>query len=148
MLSFTQLEKNHLWKQSHYRRKCWFCAFSFIRMLFSSYMSAVLPMTPAHYLLPIQFGLCNKGSRGLSLILSQTTNFSLFQTERICRRQFLIWWKLEKVLKTGRKHRGKRRNACYEQFLLFPKCFQKTCTTDMWKPRLVWEKVKKKKPLN
>ena len=25
---------------------------------------------------------------------------------------------------------GKVENACYEQFLLFPLCFQKTCTTD------------------
>ena len=26
---------------------------------------------------------------------------------------------------------GKGEIACYEQFLLFPQCFQKTCTTDM-----------------
>ena len=25
---------------------------------------------------------------------------------------------------------GKGEIACYEQFLLFPQCFQKTCTTD------------------
>ena len=32
--------------------------------------------------------------------------------------------------------------AHYEQFLLFPQCFQKTCTADMEKPGLVWERVK------
>ena len=32
------------------------------------------------------------------LTLSQTTNFRLFQTVRGCRRQFHIWWKLQKVL--------------------------------------------------
>ena len=39
----------------------------------------------------------------------QTTNFRLFQTERVCRRQFQIWRKWKKVIQTGRKHCGKRR---------------------------------------
>ena len=38
----------------------------------------------------------------------QTTNFRLFQTERVCRRRFLIWQKWKKVIQTGRKHCGKR----------------------------------------
>ena len=29
----------------------------------------------------------------------------------------------------------------YKQFLLFPLCFQKTCTADTLKPGLVWERV-------
>ena len=37
---------------------------------------------------------------------------------------------------------GKREIARYEQFLLFPQCFQKTCTTDKKKSGLVWERVK------
>ena len=37
---------------------------------------------------------------------------------------------------------GKGEIAHYEQFLLFPQCFQKTCTADLQKPGLVWEKVK------
>ena len=41
----------------------------------------------------------------------QTTNFRLFQTERVCRRQFQIWWKWQQVIQTGRKHCGKRRNC-------------------------------------
>ena len=41
---------------------------------------------------------------------------------------------------------GKREIARYEQFLLFPQCFlQKTCTTDMYQPVLVWERVNKMK---
>ena len=35
---------------------------------------------------------------------------------------------------------GKGEIACYEQFLLFPQCFQKTCSTDTQKPGLVWER--------
>ena len=31
--------------------------------------------------------------------------------------------------------------AYYEQFLLFPQCFQKTYTADTLKPGLVWERV-------
>ena len=34
--------------------------------------------------------------------------------------------------------KGKEEIACYKQFLLFPQCFQKTCTADMLKQGLVW----------
>ena len=34
---------------------------------------------------------------------------------------------------------GKGEIALYEQFLLFPQCFQKTCTADLQKPGLVSE---------
>ena len=46
-----------------------------------------------------------------SLTLSQTTNFGLYQTERVCRWQFQVWWKCLKVFEIGRKHRWKRRNC-------------------------------------
>ena len=36
---------------------------------------------------------------------------------------------------------GNREIACYEQFLLFPQCFQKTCSVDTCKPGLVWKRV-------
>ena len=36
---------------------------------------------------------------------------------------------------------GKGEIASYEQFFLFPHCFQKTCTADVYKLRLVWERV-------
>ena len=37
---------------------------------------------------------------------------------------------------------GKGEIARCEQFLLFPQCFQKTCTADTLKPGLAWERVK------
>ena len=36
---------------------------------------------------------------------------------------------------------GKGEIARDEQFLLFPQCFQKTCTADTLKPGLDWERV-------
>ena len=36
---------------------------------------------------------------------------------------------------------GKGEIAHYERFLLFPQCFQKTCTVDTLKPGLVWERL-------
>ena len=30
----------------------------------------------------------------------------------------------------GKRTLGKGETACYEQFILFPQCFQKTCTAD------------------
>ena len=41
----------------------------------------------------------------------QTTNFRLFQTERVCRRQFQIRRKWQKVIQTGRKHCWQRKNC-------------------------------------
>ena len=38
------------------------------------------------------------------LTLFQTINFRLFQTERICRWQFQMWWKWQKGLQISRKH--------------------------------------------
>ena len=59
------------------------------------------------------------------------TNFILFQTERVCRRQF-------KFDENGRNSSKRIENtlekgdiARYEQYLLFPQCFQKTCNADM-----------------
>ena len=37
---------------------------------------------------------------------------------------------------------GKGEIARYKQFLLFPQCFQKTCTADTQKPGLFWERFK------
>ena len=37
---------------------------------------------------------------------------------------------------------GKGEIACYEQFLLFPKCFQKACFPGASKGVIVWEWVK------
>ena len=66
------------------------------------------------------------------LTLSQTTNFRLFQIERICRRQFQMRWKWQHVLQTRRKHCGEKGEiARHKQFLLFQQCFQKPCNADI-----------------
>ena len=57
----------------------------------------------------------------------QMTNFRLFQTERVCRRQFQILRKWQKAIQMGRKPVGKGEIAHYKQFLLFPQCFLKAC---------------------
>ena len=59
------------------------------------------------------------------LTLSQTTNFGLFQSERVCRRQFQFWWKWQKNPQKGRKHCGKRRNCSLGAISPFPTLFSK-----------------------
>ena len=53
----------------------------------------------------------------------QTTNFRLFQTERVCRQQFQIWRKWQKVIQMGRKHCGERRNCSLRAISPFPTVF-------------------------
>ena len=72
----------------------------------------------------------NNLRRDYVLTLSQTTKFRLFQTERVCRWQFQIWWKWQKVFWMGRKQSGKRRNCSLWAISLYLHCFQKTCTAD------------------
>ena len=73
--------------------------------------------------------LCLKFVLGKELTLSQTTNVRLLQIDRVCRRKI-------KKKNGGRFSKwventvGKGEIARNEQFLLFPKCFQKTCTAD------------------
>ena len=82
-------------------------------------------------------------SKTLSFILtfSQTTNIRLIQTDRVCRRQFQIDENGRKFSKWIENTVGKGDIARYEQFLLFPQCFEKTCTAHTYKSRLVWERV-------
>ena len=49
----------------------------------------------------------------------------------------LNFMKIQKVLKTSRQYSGKGEIAHYEQFLLFPQCFQKTRTADTYTTELV-----------
>ena len=58
--------------------------------------------------------------------VSQTTNFRLFQIERVCRRKFGICWIRQKVLLKGRKHCGKRRNCSLWAISHFPSVFSKS----------------------
>ena len=59
------------------------------------------------------------------LTLSKTTNFRLYQIKRVCRRQFQIWSKWQKVLQMGWKHCGKRRNCSLRAISPFPTVFSK-----------------------
>ena len=80
----------------------------------------------------------------IHLTLSQTTNFRLFQSERVCRRQFYIGSKWQKVLQKGRKQCGKRRNCSLRVISPFPTLFSKdlycrhvktrACLGKGWKP--------------
>ena len=63
--------------------------------------------------------------RNHHLTLSQKTNFRLFLTERVCRWQFWIWQKWQKVLQMGGKHCGKRRNCLPRAISPFPALFSK-----------------------
>ena len=58
------------------------------------------------------------------------TNFRLFQSERVCRRQFKLDEIGRKFSKQVENTVGKGEIARYEEFHLFPQCFQKTCTAD------------------
>ena len=62
---------------------------------------------------------------GDALTHYQTTNFRLFHTERVCRPQFQISRKWQKVIQTGRKHCGKRRNCSLRAISPFPTVFSK-----------------------
>ena len=70
-------------------------------------------------------GLQNSGLCGTCLTHYQTTNFTLFQIERLCRRQLKIWRKWQKVIQTGRKHCGKRRNCSLRAISPFSTVFSK-----------------------
>ena len=61
----------------------------------------------------------------LSLYSLPNDHFGLFETERVCRQQFQMWWKWRKVLQTGRKHCGKRRNCLLWAISSFPTVFSK-----------------------
>ena len=65
-----------------------------------------------------------------SITLSQTTNFRLFQTERICRDNPQFDENGGKFSVRIENTVGKGQNPRYEQFLLFLQRFQNTCTAD------------------
>ena len=60
----------------------------------------------------------------LDLTLSQTTNFRLFHAVRVCR-QFQVYWKWHKAVKTGKTHCGKRRNCSLREMFPFPSVFKR-----------------------
>ena len=80
----------------------------------------------------------------LQLTHYQTINFRLFQTERVCRRQFKFDENCRKLSNRVENTVGKGEIARYKQFLLFPLCFQKACFPGASKAVIVWEWVKKR----
>ena len=66
----------------------------------------------------------------MSLTLSQTTNFRLFQTERLHTTIVNCNENGRKLSKRIENTERKGEIARNEQFLLFPQCFQKVCTAD------------------
>ena len=65
------------------------------------------------------------------------TNFRVFQTKRVCRRQFQIDENGRKLAKRIENTVGKGEIARYKQFLLFPQGFQEACFPGV----VVWEWV-------
>ena len=59
------------------------------------------------------------------------TNFTPFQIDRVGRRQFEVEGNGGRFFEMVENTVGKGEIACYEQILLFPLCFLKTCTADM-----------------
>ena len=64
------------------------------------------------------------------LTRSQTANFRLFQTQRIWRRQFQVWWKRQKVLQMDRKQWEKEKLLVTSNFsfscIVFKRLVMKT----------------------
>ena len=72
----------------------------------------------------------------------QTTNFRLFQTEKSLQTTISNLTKIaEKLSNRVENTVGKGEIARYEQFLLFPRCFQKACFPGASKAVIVWEWV-------
>ena len=72
----------------------------------------------------------NTGYQFFLLTLSKTTNFRLFQTERVADDNLMFHKNGRKFSKRIENTVGKGEIARYKQFLLFPRCFQKTTNAD------------------
>ena len=72
----------------------------------------------------------------------QTTNFRLFQLKEFADGNFKFDENGRNVSKWVENTVGKGEISRYEQFLLFPQCFQKACFPGASKGVIVWEWVK------
>ena len=84
-----------------------------------------------------------------SMVYNYTGDSKNNKFQPITRRQILDSSKLKdfaddnfKVDENGRKLSKWVENTCYQQFLLFPQCFQKACFPGASKGVIVWEWVK------
>ena len=71
----------------------------------------------------------------------QTTNFRLFTLKEFADDNFKFDKNGRKLSKRVENTVGKGEIARYEQFLLFPQCFQKACFPGVSKGVIVWEWV-------
>ena len=69
-------------------------------------------------------------STSTSLTLSQTTNIDSSKLKDFADDNFISDEKGREFSKDGENTVGKGEIARYEQFLLFPQCFQNTCTAN------------------
>ena len=76
-----------------------------------------------------------------SLTHYQTTNFRLFQTERVADDNFKFDENGRKLSKWVENIVGKGEITRHKQFLLFPQCFRKVCSPGASKGVIVWEWV-------
>ena len=112
--TFNTSGKENFWKHCEKRRKCWLAAFSLFLTMFPTLPKTNFNFSVIFILLSAYVYILDQSKISIfvnELTLSQTTNFTLFQTERVCRRQFQIWRRWQKVIQTDRKHCGKRRNC-------------------------------------
>ena len=79
-----------------------------------------------------------------SLTHYQTINFTLFQTERVCRWQFQIWRKWQKVIQTGKKKQWKKEKLLVTSNFSFSDSVFKRLFPRASKGVIVWEWVKGK----
>ena len=75
------------------------------------------------------------------LSLSQTTNSDSSKLKELADDNFKVDENGRMFYKCVENTVGKGEIALYEQFLLFPQCFQKTCTANTQEPGFVWERV-------
>ena len=78
----------------------------------------------------------------------QTTNYRLFQTKEFADDNFKFDENGRKLSKWIENTVGKGEIARYEQFLLFPQCFQKACFPGASKSVIVWEWVLMYRPFS
>ena len=125
MTPFDAPGKQAFWKQCGKRRNCSWRVISPFPVVFSTRLDNFLPFSSnlkLSFANSFSLEVWNLSS-GNGLTLSQTTNFRLFQTEGVYRRQFWICWKWHKVLQMGRKHCGKGRNCSLRAIYPFPQVF-------------------------
>ena len=91
---------------------------------------ACMSICPCVHLYKIQVFVKVLAGIRVLLILSRMTNFRLFQSEEFAEGNFRCYENGRKFFKWLEIALGKGEIAHYEQFLLFPQCFQKTCTAD------------------